>query len=201
MAFGFQPKGMFGRKPFAQRPMTQGVMPGDQPDYGMGDFPSQPMGTPDEMEAPQAKPGLFGRGGVGRAIAGTIGDTLLQHNGMAPVYAPTMQAQQEAAARQREASMKREQGREDWLFEQQWKRDNPTPTNNDTINDFNWYKNLSPEDQAVYHRMKPQYRVGADGLMYPVQVSQPVAAPAGVTFTPIVDGGPTQPASGSFPRR
>ena len=55
------------------------------------------------------KTGLFGKGGVGRAIAGTIGDFLMQRSGMAPVYAPTMMQQRQeaaqAAAEQRKYSM------------------------------------------------------------------------------------------------
>ena len=69
--------------------------------------------TPQERVAAQPtepkKSGLFGKGGVGRAIAGTIGDFLMQRSGMAPVYAPTMMQQRQeaaqAAAEQRKYSM------------------------------------------------------------------------------------------------
>ena len=61
------------------------------------------LGTP----APQKSGGFFGKGGAGRAIAGTVGDALLQQGGMAPVYAPQMQFQQQMAFRQAEEQRRR----------------------------------------------------------------------------------------------
>lgn len=195
MMMGKPKRGLFGN---VMLPGTPGI--GD----GIEERKQMDMGAPGMGMAPEEapRPGLFGQGGVGRAIAGTIGDTLLQYNGMAPVYAPTMQAQQEAAARQRETSMKREQGREDWLFEQQWKRDNPTPTSNDTVADYEFIRqNLGEAAAKTYLQNRadpPQYRQGADGQFYRVQTggAAPPTAPVG-KLTPIT-GGPTPQASGGF---
>lgn len=199
MALGFQMRGLFGRKP-----MTGATMGG----FGGGTFnmdgtrADEPEWLPQPSAAPQqqmSKPG----GGLFGKIGGAMGDIgAILDDSPSGMQAREMEyRQQQDRSRALAAQQQAEAENAQWYEREKWKRDNPTPTNNDTINDFNWYKNLSPEDQAVYHRMKPQYRVGPDGLMYPVQVAQPIAAPAGVTFTPIVDGGPTQPASGSFPRR
>lgn len=108
--------------------------------------------------------------------------------------ARAMQQQQAAAlaADQRKRSL----DMADWTAKEQWKLDHPAPVNNDTVNDFNWYKGLSPEDRALYEQMRPEYRQGPDGQYYRVQKAIP--APAGVTFTPLGNGGPTPPASGTF---
>lgn len=58
------------------------------------------------------KPSFFGQGGAGRAIAGHIGDALLQMNGMRPIYAPAMEDQRAFAMRQRMADTEAGQPRE-----------------------------------------------------------------------------------------
>jgi len=78
--------------------------------------------------------------------------------------------QQQRAIRM--AQQKRQNDWEDWVRQAQWERDNPKPVNNDTINDFNWYKGLSAEDRATYQEMRPVYRQGADGQFYRVDTAQ-----------------------------
>lgn len=70
------------------------------------------------------KPKFFGEGGVGRAIAGNIGDFLLQYSGMQPIYAPIMQQRQAAQAAERE----RQQGLADWVAKQEYEASNRPPT-------------------------------------------------------------------------
>ena len=177
--------GLFGSSPMQPPYATPGI------GYDMT-AAQQPM-------AP-AKPKFFGEGGVGRAIAGNIGDFLLQNSGMDPIYQPAMQQRQAMAHEQQQREMQRRQGLEDWVAKQEYERANPSPVNNDTVNDFQWYKGLSDEDRAIYHRMKPEYRQGPDGRFYQIDI-----APTAPTFTEDdwnkgtpVTGGPTQPASGGF---
>lgn len=96
------------RSPFSAFPGTPGI----------GDGVAQPeMAAPGlgmQAEQQPAKRGLFARGGVGRAIAGNVGDFMLQYSGMKPIYGPSVQARQEEAARLREASLKRSTDLEDY---------------------------------------------------------------------------------------
>lgn len=159
MAIGFQ-SGMFGRKPMRN--------PWDTP--GIGDGFNQRLETPaqasempigaEQMGKPK-KQSFFGQGGVGRMIAGTIGDFLMQNAGMQPVYGPTVLQQRDMQERIRMAQAQRMQAREDKLWE--WQNKPKDAPNNDTINDFNWYKNLPEEDRKLYHKMKPVVGYMADG--------------------------------------
>jgi hypothetical protein len=71
--------------------------------------------------------------------------------------------QNEAQQRAQKAEADRQAEWEDFQRKEQWKRDNPMPMNNDTVNDFNWYKGLTPGDQAIYDRMHPIVIDGPDG--------------------------------------
>lgn len=166
-------RGLFGS--------AKGIMPGDQPDYGMGDFPGRPSSLPGGnpgATAPPKRGGMFGEGGIGRGIAGTIGDFLLQQSGMDPVYAPTMQLRQRGEQEEAQYQRRQQDDQAQWMQREQWKMANEPPPRNDTIEDFNWYKNLGPEDRAVYDQMKPVYKIGPDGLPYPMARGQtPTAIP------------------------
>lgn len=134
---------------------------------GMGEgtlapMTNQPNNMP-QMPELKAKPSFFGEGGAGRGIAGAIGDFLLQRSGMQPMYAPVMQQRQQQALLMKQRDQQRSQEWEDWQRKQEWERANPSPVNNDTINDFNWFKTLSPEDRALYGQMKPQYITADNG--------------------------------------
>lgn len=74
------------------------------------------------------KPKFFGEGGVGRAIAGNIGDFLLQQSGMDPIYAPVMQQRQAMQYDQQQRELQRRQGLEDWVAKQEWEAKNRPPT-------------------------------------------------------------------------
>jgi hypothetical protein len=101
----------------------------------------------------QKKPGFFGKGGTGRAIAGTIGDYLMQQQGMDPVYAPTMMMQQQQEAAARQAQLQRAQELADFEAKEGIRARYRT---NDTIEDFNWYQGLSEPEKRAYHQMRPQ---------------------------------------------
>lgn len=135
-----------------------------------------PVVTSQQQQQPvETKPSFFGHGGVGRNIAGAIGDVLSQYGGFAPTFGPAQAARAEAMQRQAAAETKRANDFEDFKLREKYKLDNPAPVNNDTINDFEWYKGLSPQDRATYQQMKPQYRVDpATGEFVQVQIAQPV---------------------------
>lgn len=118
--------GLFGSRPRGWTPpinpqlgvdiaRENGILPGDQ------------RGLPQMPQAPAKKPGLFGQGGVGRYMAGAIGDALLQNAGMQPIHAPAVQQAQQMAAALRQQSLKREQDWQDWVQRETWKRANPEP--------------------------------------------------------------------------
>lgn len=168
---------MFGqRKPtFGEIPgmnkMPMGQPPMQQPTMG-GRPPMGQVGAMDPNKQAMTKRPGFDK----NMIIGMIGDTLSTLGGGQGVYMPAMlqQQQQDAEIRARlQAAMEaRKAKREDFVFEQDYQRDNPKPVNNDTINDFNWFKTLSDADKALYRQMKPEYRQGPDGRFYPVETAQ-----------------------------
>lgn len=159
--------------------------------------------APDTQPTAPKKGGFFGQGGAGRAIAGTIGDVLLQRGGLAPIFAPAMQYQQAIADKQRLASTDRENDWQNWVRQQQWERANPKPTNNDTVADYEFIRRTLGDEQAQeFLRNKanpPAYRVGPDGQFYRVDVAMPPARPVG-RLTPIEEGTGSN-AGGNFPGR
>lgn len=115
-----------------------------------------------------AKPKFFGEGGVGRSIAGNIGDFLLQYSGMDPIFQPAMQQRQAMAYEQQQRDSQRRQGLEDWVAKQEWERANPNPVNNDTVNDYNFISQQLGEDAA-----KSYLRVLSEGPPVAVDVANP----------------------------
>lgn len=75
----------------------------------------------------EQKPSFFGHGGAGRHIAGSLGDALMQMNGMRPVYAPALQDQRDLTMRQRLLEQQRDLAWEGFKREHQYKIDNPMP--------------------------------------------------------------------------
>lgn len=78
--------------------------------------------TPPAMNAPQKKPGFFGKGGGFVDLLGAVGD-VFSPNG--PMYYPQKQQQQRLLQQQQQAEQQRQQEREDFVFEQNYKRENP----------------------------------------------------------------------------
>ena len=141
------PKGMFansGNPPFT----PQGA---PQPQFGQ---PPQlgPMGTTPFAQQPQAPapaPSFFGQGGVGRGIAGAIGDYLLQSQHMQPIYAPAMQQRQHYAQQNRMAQQNRQDDNADWLAKQQWELAHPKPQGPTSLQkDAEYYKSIGRNDLA-----------------------------------------------------
>lgn len=128
MAMNFRTSGMFGRKPMFPQNDVLSNGPYGTPGYGDGILQRQaemepmnanPNAMPIGVKEMTAKPKFFGQGGVGRAIAGTIGDFLLQQSGMDPIYMPNVLQQRDAEERARMAQQQRMQKREDMLWEWQ----------------------------------------------------------------------------------
>lgn len=94
---------------FGNPRVKRGRMGSIEPDYtDMGSI-IPGMGDMQAMDGPQTqgKPKFFGQGGAGRAIAGTLGDALLQMSGMRPIYGPMMQDRQALAAQEKAMMRKR----------------------------------------------------------------------------------------------
>jgi len=106
MAVGFKPNLGMG---------LQSIVAGDQPPLMKPPFAFDPSGT--QMGQPK-KPGFFGEGGMGRYLAGAIGDMLLQNAGYDQVFAPTMQAKREQEQAQANWGLKRQAELADYAAKQ-----------------------------------------------------------------------------------
>lgn len=140
---------------------------------------------------------------------GQFGQALVAGNGsLADAMGYLMQRRasvDELAQKQQMADRQRQQEREDYIWQQQ----NKAPVRNDTVDDFNWYKSLSPEDRALYDQQHPVITMTPEG---PVAVprsmlggaSAPVSnsVPSGLKLGPVVDtipGGGAGGGTGGFP--
>lgn len=190
---------------------VQGLYNPSRGGFGSLATPQMPA-MPAPTGTAEQKPGAFGKGGWAWKLMGVLGDSITEVNGGKGTFMPAFLDMQEQTRKERETQRKLAEQAQALMGLNLTPQQQAAvqagvatygdfqPKNNDTINDFEWYRNLSPEDRALYHKMKPVYRQGPDGQFYPVDVSPvPQTAPKGVTFTPI-DGGPTQPASGGFRR-
>lgn len=185
----------------------RGGLFGSMPTVARGpyDTPGIGNGTAASPMAP-AKPKFFGEGGVGRAIAGNIGDFLLQYSGMDPIYQPAMQQRQAMAYDQQQRDLQRRQGLEDWVAKQEWGRANPKPVNNDTVADYQFIVDkLGPDAGEEFLRNRanpPQYRQGPDGRFYRIDVAPNDGRPAigSIVPDPRKQGGQSASPAGNFPR-
>ena len=91
--------------------------------------PPTPMAQPMQAQpAAPHKPGFFGDGGMGRYIAGILGDTLLQQSGGQAMFAPMMAHRQQQADEQAQWGLRRQEANDDWTRREQWKLANyPKP--------------------------------------------------------------------------
>jgi hypothetical protein len=154
------------------------------------------------VDLPQQKQGggMFGGGGIGRVIAGMIGDYLLQMNGMKPVYTPMMQKRQEMQFEEQQYQRQRQDSREDFL----WKKEHSPPAPHYFEDNTGNLMAIGPDGQpqTVYQDPNPWKLVpnGMGGVI-PVNMQELMGggtAPKPVgKITPL--GGPTPPASGGFP--
>ena len=170
---------------------------------GSGAFGLNP-GMGQGMEQPK-KPGFFGQGGPGRAIAGTIGDVLLQQSGMAPIYGPNMAAQQQSLAEQAAEQRKRAAEMADWRAKYDHERANPKPVAGTTFQrDYQYIlDNFGPEKAKEYAANRinpPEYRQGADGRFYRIDVADTAPQVLGSTLPQgwTIEGGTAGNGGGGF---
>ena len=169
-----------------------------------------------------AKPKFFGDGGMGRVLAGVIGDALAQNAGIQPLYAPAMRQRQQTEAEEAQWTRRRQTENEDWTRgqqaedarwtrQQQWKRDNPDPS--PMMRDAQAWQGMTPEQRTAYGQMREagsgdvvttlpngQLYIGpksgiAAALTGGMAPSAAPPAPVG-KLRPV--GGPTPSASGTF---
>lgn len=112
--FGGLRKSTFGQIPGLDM-MQEAVKPPMQ----MGGLP---MGAP--MPMPQKKPGFFSKGGAWVDVLGAFGDAFSENG---PVYAQQKAQRNRLMQEQQMAEQKRQQDRENFLFEESYKRANPMP--------------------------------------------------------------------------
>lgn len=106
---------------------------GALPDYGTGLAAQVNQPGYAQPQAPKKK-GFF-KGGDGFDIwdiIGSLGDAF----GGQPTYANAAQQHRKFAMDKEGEERDRTAKRDDWIFQQQWERDNPKPVNNDTANDY-----------------------------------------------------------------
>lgn len=179
---------------------------GQYGDYSMNAAPTA---------APAAKQGL----GL-RDIIGIAGEALGGAVGRGPGVYTQMKLQDRERQRQlQQAQTDRQQAMEDWTAKQIWERQNPAPINNDTVNDYNFYASkfgteyadqyLKDKNDPVVNiplpggqvfigprsRLDAALKGGGQASGVTPGGSPPATLPADFNF-----GGPTPPASGTFPR-
>lgn len=102
-----------------------------------------PMSQP---PLPQQKPSLFGQGGVGRDIAGSIGDYLLQQAHAQPIFAPAQQDQRKMQYQQQQMAAEKDAAWKQWVAQQQYKAANPDPVAPTEVQkNYDWLKANHPE--------------------------------------------------------
>lgn len=165
---------------------------GATPPYYPGATPPI-MPEPSAPEQPTRKPGMFGRGGIGRTIIGSIGDALVQESGGQPVYAPAVQQRREMDFNLQKVREAQQAQLDRQIQLAQWKLQNPEPaTPPPEQRAYEWFKGLPPEEKAQAIETLDQLRpkvIGnpLDGYRYEPRPRGGVKGPA--DDAPIVEDG------------
>ena len=178
-----------------------------QPDFS-GVQSLAPQQAPITIGSPKPKRGgMFGNADWASAISAALNGYLAAGGnpagmaGLQQLHQQKMLEQQQALEAQQYAR-ERQDKRDDFTFEQQYKADHPTPVNNDTVADYRFItQTLGPEagKQFLQSKSNPIVMTPYGPMPYSsVAAPQAPIKPVG-TLTPIDDGGPTPPASGGFP--
>lgn len=208
MATAFRPK--LGQN-------LQGIVAGSNPMFPQSMAPAGQMASMPVLQAalgtdtapkPQGG-GFFKEGGMGRYIAGAIGDALMHNAGMQPVFAPAMQQQRADQREEVQWTRRRQQQNDDWTQREDYKRNHPDPTAMER--NLSTYQRFTPEQRATYGQMQTaergdpfvtttlpngQFYAGPQSGLISALTGQASAPSAKPTITPdLWDSG--QPAGGA----
>lgn len=194
----FTPKrmGLFG-----SARLGNGIMPGDQQSVDLGDFTGmanrgstaagemmQGVGAPrpistqpvDVMQGPELKPkggGFFGSDGIGTTILGSIGDYLMQVNGLQPTFAPSQMLRRQQELIQQRAEQQRKYDLEDYVSKLKLKQQydpSPGPQPYRTEDNVGNVWEIGPDGNAkpIFIDKTPKYYIQGDQAL---QIPNPYA--------------------------
>lgn len=115
---------------------------------------------------PEKKPGFFAEGGLGRQIAGVLGDSILQAQGQQPIYLQNLMQQKAMKQRQQMMQDQRAADWEDWQRQQQWTLDHKQSqphyweSNDGSLMSIG----ADGQPQRVYSDPTPKYNWIPDGM-------------------------------------
>lgn len=185
---------------------NRGIFGSGMPQQPVGPTPPTPQ-TPGQAQTPQPKRWMEGgkfttKDAIGLAL-GALGDAFGGNNNTAQAIHQAFAQRQQQAAEEQRYQRRRTDENADWQTREQWKRDNPSPTENDTVADYNfWKQTLAPDQFSTWLQNKinpPQYRQGPDGQFYRIETPAPAAPPPTFsdddwnTGTPVGGAGSGQP--------
>lgn len=175
---------------------------------------TQPMTLP----PPRPKGGMFGgdgKFGVGQAIVAALNGYLAGMPGPSQqvgaqnlqMMAVTRQRQLERQQGLDDYNRKRADDNTDWQAHEQWKLDNPSPGDSEYDRALAAQGIVPGTPEYAQHMAtigriheNPMVMTPYGPMPYSQAFPEPQPAPAGVTFTPLPEGGPTPGGSGGFPR-
>lgn len=164
------------------------------------------------------KGGFFKDGGMGRYLAGAIGDVLLQQSGMQPMFAPMQRQKQSDEREEAQWTRRREAENQDWTNREAWKLANQKREPTSMERNLATFQQWGPDQRKAYAEMQQAERGDPfvtttlpNGQFYAGPQSGLIGALTGAApqtaqprrLGPVVDtvpGGAGGNASGGFPR-
>lgn len=132
---------------------------GGSPSMG-GIFGRTPWKRPEAKAAPERSKHIFGKGGVGWDVLGSMSDVMLQRNGLSPIYGPnkqrhaSLQAEEAKTLAQRQWEYDQEMQKREWAMgDEEAKRNAPQQfmSNGDRVQ----YDPVTGEAKVVYDAQEP----------------------------------------------
>jgi hypothetical protein len=161
---------------------------------------------PQPSTPPKPRGGMFGGGGSWQnAILAAVAGLMARHNPMAAqMIMGQLKSKLDAKREDQQYQRQRQDKRDDFTFEQDYRAQHPAPINNDTANDYEYIKGILGEDAAkqfLQTRVNPIVNTPMGPVPYSsVMGQQGQPAPPGITFKPLdQNGGPVLQAPGGFP--